>query len=193
MPVERYFTLVELRASDVAALSNEDKYPDATLQAALDSVEVEFERICNRAFVTRTFSETVTGDGTASVYLEKNEPSTILTVDGVAVSDADFSSDGFKLLTRLDGLLWTRNQRFLIEYEYGTPVIPSDIKDAAIHRARGKVVSGRSRIDERATMMQIPDFGTFNLATAGLKGSWTGIPDIDVVLNDYAYGRGGAY
>jgi hypothetical protein len=53
------------------------------------------------------------------------------------------------------------------------------------------LVAGRSRIDERATLMQIPDFGTFNLATPGQRGSWTGIPDVDVVIDQYTLDGGG--
>jgi hypothetical protein len=51
-----------------------------------------------------------------------------------------------------------------------------------------------STIDERATTMILPDIGTVNLATPGLRGSQTGVPDIDVVLSRYTLdGGAGVY
>lgn len=185
-----YFTISELRAEDAALTAA--KYPLGIIQNMRDEVETEFERICNRAFVPRFARETVTGDGTDTVALSKYEPLTILSVAGVAVADSSiFETDGYRDLSYVDGTSWASGTRYVIEYEYGTQRVPLDIKQAALHRARGKLVSGRSRIDERATVMSIPDFGTFNLSTPGQRGAFTGIPDIDLVLNDYAYGRGG--
>lgn len=185
-----YFTVAELRAEDAALTVA--KYPLAAIQNIRDEVETEFERICNRAFVPRFARETVTGNGTDTIALSKYEPLSILSIDGAAVADsAIFETDGYRDLSYVDGTSWASGTRFVIEYEYGMQHVPLDIKQAALHRARGKLVSGRSRIDERATVMSIPDFGTFNLSTPGQRGAFTGIPDIDLVLNDWAYGRGG--
>jgi len=51
-------------------------------------------------------------------------------------------------------------------------------------------VSTAARIDERATVMNIPDFGNFQLATPGQRGSYTGIPEVDIVLDSYRLGWG---
>jgi hypothetical protein len=49
-------------------------------------------------------------------------------------------------------------------------------------------------MDERATTMLIPDVGTVNLATPGMRGSETGVPDIDVVLERFKIdGGAGVY
>lgn len=185
-----YFTISELRAVDTV-LADETKYPLSALQETRAEVETEFERICNRAFVPRFARETVTGEGTDTIRLRKYEPLSILTIDGVVADDSLFESDGYRALSYIARTTWSGRTRYVLEYEYGTPNVPIDIKNAALRRARGKLVSGRSRIDERATVMSIPDFGTFNLSTPGKGGAYTGIPDIDLVLNDYAYGRGG--
>ena len=184
-----YFTIAELRGWDIV-LADTVKYPLAKMQEARDATEVEFERICHRAFVPRFAREIIEGDGADRIWLSYPEASKILTVNGLTVVSTDYRRDGMRQL------LWPNNvfvngDLYTIEYEYGLQPTPLDIKRAALRRARGRLVGERSRIDERATVMQIPDFGTFNLATPGKAGSYTGIPDIDVVLEAYMLGNVG--
>jgi hypothetical protein len=73
-------------------------------------------------------------------------------------------------------------------YEYGMAVVPTPIKYKALKRAKMLLVGQSSTIDERALTMTLPDIGTVNLATPGVRGSETGVPDIDVVLSRYALG-----
>jgi hypothetical protein len=78
----------------------------------------------------------------------------------------------------------------VIEYEYGMRYVPTPIKNKALKRAKSMLLGQKSTIDERATTMTLPDIGTVNLATPGVRGSQTGIPDIDVVLERYTIDGG---
>lgn len=186
-----YFTIAELRGYD-SALADSSKYSTAALADARLAVEVEFERVCHRAFVHRFFREPFQGDGSHYVWLKYPEIKQVLSVNDVAVvDDSDFLTyDGMYELRWLTDI-FVNDEPYIIEYEYGMDDVPVDIKRAALRRARGLLTGSRARIDERATVMQIPDFGTFQLSTPGQRGAMTGIPDIDVVLADYALGRGG--
>lgn len=183
-----YFTLSELRASD-ASLADAAKYSTAQLRDARMAVEVEFERFCGRAFVPRYGRETIIGDGTDTFWLEHPDIIDITKIDGV-VPTIDFRVEG-KHVQTADHSVYANDTPYVVEYEYGLSEVPFDIKRAALRRARGLLTGARGRIDERATVMQIPDFGTFTLATPGQRGAMTGIPDIDVVLDAWSVGQAG--
>lgn len=191
-----YWTVAELRAWD-ASLVDTVKYPDDRVLAVRNQVETEFEDHCRRAFVLRYEREILTGDGTFDLWLRRAEPRNVikLVVDGVDITStvsliAD--DEAKKLLHRRDDV-WSQISfdNIVIEYEWGRQTPPPRIIEASMKRARGKLVASKARIDERATMMQIPDFGSFNLATAGKGGSITGIPEVDIVLEDYELACGG--
>lgn len=183
----QYFTLPELRASD-SALSNTDKYTTEKLRQARLAVEAEFEGICHRAFVPRYERELVAGDGTAYLWLDHPEPLRVITlsVDGEPWTDVEprRPSDSLRQLY-LPDRTWPNGAEVLIEYEYGMWTAPERIKGAALKRAKYRLVADSSRIDERATVMNVPDFGNFVLSTPGMRGAYTGIPEVDVVLDDY--------
>ncbi len=185
-----YFSLAELRKFD-SVLQSTTKYPDAKLRAARLSVETEFEGICGRSFVPRYAQETLTGDGSGRVWLSNPDPIRLisLSVDGEAWVGASLRrpTDNLRVLD-LDSGVFARGAPIAIEYEYGFREVPIRIKHAALKRAKYSLVADVSRIDERATTMNIPDFGNFVLATPGMRGSYTGIPEVDVVLADYAIG-----
>lgn len=195
-----YFSVAELRAFD-SALANTTKYPNSKLQDARTSAEMDFERICGRAFLPRYNWEVLSGEGCRELWLEKPEFLRLISLSvGVSPDIADWSSR--TLLKVPDNLRSVRlplyeywpvgDYNVAIEYEYGRDTVPFDIKRAALKFARYKLVSDQSRIDERATVMQVPEFGSFSLATPGFRGSYTGIPDVDVVLKEYEL-PGGAW
>ena len=186
-----YFSIAELRAFD-SVLSNTTRYPDSKLKAARLAVESEFEGICGRSFVPRYAREVLYGDGNGVLWLANPEPLRVIscTVNGEDWSAKEFTRPDYNL--RVLGLpmweYWPRDAQVVLEYEYGKPEAPIRIKQAAMKRAKYTLVSDQSRIDERATTMNIPDFGNFVLATPGMRGSYTGIPEVDVVLQDYVIG-----
>lgn len=209
-----YFSISELRAYD-SVLANKTRYPYATLVNARAAVEAEFEGICGRAFVPRYARERLVGDVYGQIWLSNPEPLRVLscTVNGDDWSDRTFSgsSDNLRIVTLdrpISGNQWwetfglddtslgvyqdhgiyPRASLIIIEYEFGKNAVPVRIKNAALKRAKHALVAGQSRIDERATTMNIPEFGNFVLATPGMRGSYTGIPEVDVVLADYVIG-----
>ena len=204
------FTVSELRSYDTA-LANPDRFPLSMVLDRRIEVEDEFEDICGRAFVARFNREVIQQTpaflwegqrsyGQPFLELEKPELQAItkLTVDGtdqldwvtqkLVTRDRD---DPYVLNLYGDALAMAYAEEIEIEYEYGMWRTPPVLKDKAKKRARGLLVGQTSRIDERATIMSIPDFGTFNLATPGQRGSHTGIPDIDEALSRYMIGNGG--
>lgn len=192
-----YFSLAELRAFDTALTPQ--RFSDSRLADARTEVEAEFEQIMGQAWVLRHEHEEGLTVHNGQLHLKWPFPRTItaLTVEGV--DRMDLVTDQ---LVRRDSendkrLLFT-DEPYLsivdITYEHGNTSVPYKVKMAAMRRARGLLLGQNARIDERATLMSVPDFGTFSLATPGMRGSWVGIPEVDVVLNNYMHGsRKGAY
>jgi hypothetical protein len=206
-----FFSISELRGAD-SALANATRFPDTALIDARQDVETEFEDICGRAFVPRYAREYIR-DMFASndergyykaLYLTHTDP---IRITGAKVGTTAYTST--------DALSWETSQYVeliggsgialrggpllngtftgtptYVEYEYGFPQVPFQIKQKAIKRARLNLLGMGSTIDPRATTMILPDIGSVNLATPGLRGSETGIPDIDVVLKRYTYNGG---
>lgn len=201
------FSIGELRNYD-STLTNATRFPDDTLVETRLSVEDEFEEVfCHRAFRPKFMRqddvETI-GDG--FLWLEKPEVSAVtkLTVDGVDklswVTNKDITKDRtnpyvLNIGLNASGILFASTIE--IEYEYGMSQVPRRIKDVALQRARGMLLGQKSVIDERATLLSIPEFGTMSLATPGQGRFFTGIPSIDVVLANYhidaIQGQGGAF
>jgi hypothetical protein len=191
-----YFSIAELRNYDTA-LANTTKFPNEKLVDVRTQVEAEFEDICGRAFVPRFYRETgleVDYDNW-TVWLEKPEPIRITSLTVNSVDQTGWANSGY--LTRdkySPNVLDLTNSAVglaaygittAIEYEYGLTQVPVPVKEKALKRAAQKLKGINSAIDERATTMLIPDVGTVNLAQPGQRGSETGVPDIDVVLNRY--------
>jgi hypothetical protein len=190
-----YFTIGELRGYD-SALSNTTRFPNQALIDARANVEAEFEDICSRAFVPRFYRETalVPDSDSNLIWTEKPEVFNItsLTVDGVDqigwvtsnfIKRDKYSPRALRVTDAARATLYALD--VTAEYEYGMTQVPLPIKQKALKRAKQLLLGQSSSIDERATTMLIPDVGTVNLATPGLRGAETGVPDIDVVLNRY--------
>lgn len=209
------FSISELRAADTA-LANTTRFPTQTLIDARQDVETEFEDICMRAFVPRFtgeyvihYNEDYDGRGYLKVIsLGSPEPIRVTgaRIGSVSYSDVDtagwetagsieLTGDSRTLAVRGDPLMvgLAVGNRIWLEYEYGMTRVPAQIKIKAIRRARLNLLGMGSTIDPRATTMNIPDIGSVNLATPGMQGLETGIPDIDVVLRRYKLGSGAAF
>jgi len=197
-----FFSIAELRAYD-KALQNTDRFTDEDLMEARREVETEFEDICGRAFVARYFrEEAMAPDPEASLlWTEKPEVHNLITitVDTVDHSDWDvyfkrdkYSPRALVVCTGAQSIFSAED--ITMEYEYGMKNVPIPIRQKALKRAKQTLIGQNSTVDERATTMLIPDVGTVNLATPGLRGSETGVPDIDVVLSRYSIdGGAGVY
>jgi hypothetical protein len=79
---------------------------------------------------------------------------------------------------------WTRGfGNYSISYEHGYSEPPARIRQAALLWAKSVLVKGP--IDDRTTSFS-NDEGTFSLATPGMRGSWTGIPEVDATIQQYS-------
>jgi hypothetical protein len=194
-----YFSIAELRAYD-KALQDTNRFPTTALVDARMQVEAEFEDICGRAFVPRYYKETgVSREDVDMLWLDMPEPITILkyTVDGAdqigwynsgLIKRDKYAPRALVLTGEALASMYATN--IDMEYEYGLKNVPTPIKYKALKRARQVLIGQNSTIDERALTMSLPEIGTVNLATPGVRGSETGVPDIDVVLSRYKLGSG---
>lgn len=201
-----YFSIAELRGYE-SQFANTTKYPNSKLTETRAYVETEFEDICHRAFVPRFYRETgmvadyssgpvSSSPGVSSGLLWTEKPE-LIRINSVFVNDVDqsawiaanyFKKDKYSpraLVVSDSALSVFYATDVTMEYEYGMTQVPLPIKQKALKRAKQMLLGQSSTMDERATTMLIPDVGTVNLATPGLRGSETGVPDIDVVLNRY--------
>lgn len=202
-----FFTIAELRNYDSVIAGNLTRFPDSALIKARDEVEAEFEDICHRAFVPRFWRETgiETDSDTSMLWLEKPEANRFLSfkvnnVDYLSWYTAGYftrdkySPRGILVTGAATGLFaydpFYYPTALVIEYEYGALQVPTPIKEKALKRAKQKLLGLSSTVDERALTMTLPDIGTINLATPGVRGSETGVPDIDVVLSRYTLNGG---
>lgn len=192
-----WFTLAQAAARD-EKLADQTKYPPDRVLAVRAEVEAEFEEVTKQAWVPRYRRETIRGSGHAELVLSELRPRTVRSVraydpDGVTYDTwsagdiAELTLTDHGTLRRPDGATWARNSRYVVEYEHGHDRPPADLRDAAITRLRHRLNSHRSGIPDRATTLSTEGGQTFALATPGLRGFVTGIPDVDVVLGRYTF------
>jgi len=178
-----YFTLAELRASDTA-FSDATKYPDAKLSDARDCAEGTFEQdtACAKAFVPRTQTETLRGDGSAELRL--HWPA-LRSVTSVSIDGTDLTETELAELVVWDRTVeredhWPVGSRIVIVYEHGDDVPLPHVKKAAIMLAHDFVAD--SVLRSRATVEQ-SDVGFIRLSIPA-PGGRTGIPYVDAVIAD---------
>lgn len=182
-----YFTLTELRVMDAAFASTTD-YLDSDLTEIQSTVEEAIECAAHVAFVPRTATATVSGDGGRRIFLPHFEVSAIsaVTVDGTALT-----SDELAGLVINDAILyretgWTRGYRNIsVTYTHGRTAVPGLIKRAALILAKSYLTA--SQIPANATAQSIGDT-MFRLTIAGRDGDF-GIPEVDAAIK--MFGRSG--
>jgi hypothetical protein len=192
-----WFTTAQARARD-RKLADAAKYPPGLMLAVRAEVEREFESVTNQAWVPRYRRASVDGTGTCELVAPDVELRSVRSVrryeaDGVtytaftAAELAALEVTRWGTIIRRDGTWFTRGARHVFEYEHGHDAPPPDLRDAAITRLRHRMNAHSSGIPDRATSMQTEAGQTFSLATPGLRGFITGIPDVDVVLDRYRF------
>lgn len=196
----RAFSIAEARASD-NILADSSKFTRAQVEQARAQVEDEFQRILSRSLIVRGGATKTTGDGTSLLRVDHLGISQIraVSIDGIALGSTDLADlrlRGMGNIIERRSSVWTCDADVVIYYDYGgfveetslaavEPQLPEDLKEAALLRLRSKLVKSNSGIPDRATSMQLPEGGSFQLATAGRRGFSTGIPDVDAVLDRY--------
>lgn len=178
------FTVAEARA--ISALSNTSTYPTAAIVKARTTVESRMEKACSVAFVPRYRRETVSGSGSTQLQLSRRLVTAVRSVslEGTVLSPAELltivpSTHGG--ISYLGG--WTPGfNNYSVAYEHGYAYVPPEISDAALTWAKNLLIKGP--IDDRTTAFTTED-GTFSMMVPGLRGSISGIPDVDAVLHDH--------
>lgn len=194
-----WFTVAQATARD-DKLTDRSKYPAERILAVRAEVEAEFEDVTGQAWVPRYRRETIRGTGTTELVCDEVALRTVRTVRAYAgdgVTYTAFTADELAALhctshgtiLRTSGAVWASGYTYVLEYEHGHDRPPADLRDAAIIRLRHRLNSHRSGIPDRATALSTEAGQTFSLATPGLRGFITGIPDVDVVLGRHTFQR----
>lgn len=185
-----YFSVQEARASD-QTLGGQAAYTDADVIRVRQEVEEECERITGRAFVPRFARAILSGRGTSYVFLPTGDLRSVRQVlnDGTALTGPEIA--GLVLtehgaIMHDTGVFTLGFGSVVIDYEYGWDSPPADLKRAALTRLRHRLNMAKSGIPDRAVSFTQEGGGTFSVATPGMRGAHTGIPDVDEVYDAYA-------
>src|SRR5574337_301746 len=190
----RLFTLSEARTFQRAKypnLTDSQQIDDDELDEARSWVEDEFANICGVSFIPRYAYEVYDNPGLGSQILRHTDVQAIRSIEyrvlgnltWVALDSAQLAS---VIVTREGAIvsetglpLWFPARQLRIGYEYGRTQVPFQIKRAALQLLAD--ASTPSNLPDRALSLS-DEMGTFRLATAGVRGSWFGLPKVDSVL-----------
>jgi hypothetical protein len=180
------FPLADLRTFGDQALASSTSYPDAVLRQAREEITDFFERVTECSFIPRYGRETLDGNGSTRLWLDKKRVNRLIgiTVDGVALSAPELAlvypySTG--RIERDAAWSWSTRQNIVVSYEYGWPSTPAAVQRAALILARYQLVS--NDISDR-TISFANDLGTVRLSVPGMDYP-TGIPVVDATLDRY--------
>ncbi len=192
------FSPAEARAYRGGVLASEAKYPDADITAAAARILALFERTIGvRLESTTATNETHDGDGSQQLIVDHLP---VIAVSAAAYRTAGtstwtaFTADELAdIYARAGGRLYRESlgtwpsgvQNVRVTYTHGV----TDADTAAEAKSAGLMLitdpaGGLISTDMPMRAMSLSDeFGTFRLATPGIGSSITGIPEVDVVLN----------
>lgn len=189
-----YFNLAAARRAD-RDLDDATRYTTSDLRTARTEIEVEFERICDRAFLPRYRRVVLDGPDddvlilpnadirrirSASITSSPGGTPVPLTTDELAALVVN-STD--RTVTR--GLRWPRGiGNITIGYEHGMDRPPPDLKRVAMMRLRSRLGLQRTGIPERAMSWTASNGDTYRLSIP--TAYRTGVPEIDAVLDSYS-------
>jgi hypothetical protein len=159
-----------------------------TTQQIIDArtlVETALEDACGVAFVPRYQRESLSGLGFTQAILSMPRVTAVrsLTLNGAVVTDAaSVVPSGSGAIHYPAG--FTRGfGNYEVAYEHGWPSPPPRVSQAALRWARSILIDGP--IDDRYTSVS-NEVGTFALATPGLRGSVSGLPEVDATIAAYS-------
>ena len=182
---EHYFTTAELRAQ-YPDLANETRYPDAVLEAARAYAEQRFERAANVAFVERTRTDRLVGNGKRAILVTAGAD--VGQPTAVTIAGAEVDEDGLAAIVARDWgalehpTLWPKGAEIVVTYPYGsTDEIPEPVKGAVMTLAAERALP--STVPARATVLST-DVGSYRMSIADRTGK-TGIPEVDAVIAQF--------
>ena len=185
-----YASVAGIKATD-DVYQDSSRYPNEKIIEARRTVEAEFEDICGRAFVPR-FRRVKITNRTRGEYLVLPDPlmrsfltarvydsdGTYEDVESVSAIQPDNAG-----IAQLDGG-WPLGE-LVVEYVHGYSQPPADVLGAFTTRIRDVLNRTNRGVPDRTSSFTSAENGTFSLIVPGMKGSITGIPDVDVVLQRY--------
>lgn len=188
-----YFSLAEARRA-APNFTDKQKYSDELILKVRQEVEEECERICNRAFVPRfkRMQFAFTGDGLDRLKLPNVDVRAVsaMTIDGAQVAPSALVVESYGEVRYLAGgrfgALRPYGAGVIVSYEYGLDNPPADLRRAALIRFASRLSLSKTGVPDRAEF-QIVDGRTFTLTTPGVRGSHTGIREVDEVYDAYAF------
>lgn len=186
-----YFTTAELR--DLPDMDDEERFPDARLEAAHDWIVSIIERECDTSFIATSVTETLNGTGIEPLMLTSAYVQSVqsVTVDGVSVTAPVLADMNIQhgMLYYGDGTTWSNASRgnVTVTYTAGystTP--PADLKEAALRAARNWLLTNDawSGKDTRVTAIT-NEYGNMQLSVAGPDRP-TGLPEVDATIMAWA-------
>ena len=178
------FNLAQIRAAPYAL--NATDYPNDLVVDARTLAEQRIEDACGVAFVPRYRRETLSGPGGPVLLVGAPRLRTIrtATVDGTALTSTELAEVTYSAA----GTAYWRNKwleganNVVVAYEHGHDSVPGPVSRAALLLAKHYLTE--TPFDARHTSVSTED-GTFTLATPGLRGSVTGLPEVDQVISEY--------
>lgn len=168
---EHYFTLAELRAEqDIVP------YGDSAIEPNRELAEQVIERACGVAFIPRRRIEVSTIGASGRIYLLQPK---VRVIEAVNDGNDWTSEQVLALAGSLRGVQWAPGTQVTVTYTHGYDAPPLRIRRAAMLATR--VWTTKGPVDDRATQIAT-DGATINLATPGVLGSVTGIPEVDAAI-----------
>lgn len=183
-PGTPYFTAAEFRDryddQDLGATVTDDEIAEAR-----DVAEQILEDACGVAFVPRTTTETLYPNvATTALRVSRRELRDVTSAideDGDAIDLTDHRLNG--AWVHLDqGWATTISSPVTVTYVHGMDAPPARVKRAAMILARNHLVE--DLVTDRR-MSEFTDVGVVRLATPGVAGSITGIPEVDATIHLY--------
>jgi hypothetical protein len=190
------FTIEQARAADNGILNSPTDYPDPVIIAARDEITDEFEAECGVSFIPRGERETIDGDGTVELRVDKLlRPSygagagrlVSATIDGTALDGtnlADIAVRRRKFIRKTLGRWSAGTDNIIVLYEHGYTDSPAAVRRAALKLLRYRLVP--SNIDDLAVSFTDELGQRQFLPVAGRKKQPFGIPQVDAIVNRYS-------
>lgn len=199
-PDTPYFTTEEFRARYPDL--NDTRYPDALIDEYRQLAEQSFEDACDRAFVPRTATDTLTqqpvtthtyaygyyNDYSQSAIAPSCAPRRLAHPDVRRIVSATDQTNTTLDLTNVQvsyGWVYglTATGPVTVTYEYGLDQPPLRVKHAVMALAREWMVSGP--VTDRQTGIPTEGGGSISLALPGGRFGTFGLPEVDAAVEQY--------
>jgi hypothetical protein len=193
---EFLFTLRDARTYDRNALASTDEYPATLLERTRARITDDFAHKMGVSHIPRYRRLELAGSGSHTLFLPDLYVATVREIEVRRSGESTwtaFTADELAgvnatdggLLIRETGLCWIRDYSYRVTYEYGYPVPPLPVSQAALRLLVSFRGVTQTSTDMRA-MRIANEYGEIHLSTPGRGGAIYGIPEVDEVIRDYS-------